>query len=331
MKKKFKLLFLIAVFLLFIAGCSDISISSQPTNNDQQSEKDWHIGVPAVYKGYYGKQSKAEGKSIDPLTFQKNKVSFDDNTIKNVKYQQLSEDSYIIKGIDQNNSNYFVKLKFKNADGKWRLGVLDGKKVNHKKYDDVKKNSKNPTWYQEYSKDKFDKLTKGSSDETTSDVDTDTETIESSDSSNSSNLSISDLQGRVFTSSKYQTEFLSFMADPDSYGLPPTFSLYNVRMSGAPYPVSYIQNPKFDFKGDEVTISGDPSNISFSFYGEENSTVTLKKISSNQLQDTKTKVVYTEYNGSQNQLVDDVNSKLGYPVSAEQMMESNENDDSDDE
>lgn len=313
MKKHFKLFFLATIFFLLLGGCSNLSLSNQKKDNEHTEQK-WHKGVPSVYTGYYGKKSKTKDASIDPLIFQKNKVSFNKTTIKKTKYQQLSDDTYIIKGVDQNSNNYFVKMKFKNDVGIWHLGIFDSKKINHKKYNDVKKKSKNPTWYREYTKDKFDQLTKKKKKATTKDQDKANESDEDNDSSGNRNFSLVDLKDKVYMSSFHDTEFFSFMADTSSKNSTPMFSLYNVRKNGVAYQIASMKNPKFDFHGDKVTISGTQKNPSLAFYGKKNSTVTLKKIDVNILQDVKNKELYGEYDGTQNELVDRINSLKEYPV-----------------
>ncbi|MQS53021.1 hypothetical protein [Companilactobacillus mishanensis] len=140
------LLLLLPLFLLglILAGCSSSSTPSVPEKNNissqQSSSNDngkatypnkWTDGVPAKYKGYYGRMTNAYGeKTLAPMYFLNKSVSFgvgDATVLDSVQYKQVSDTDYVLKGIDNHYDSsrptFYVKISTKVKNGVTYIGT----------------------------------------------------------------------------------------------------------------------------------------------------------------------------------------------------------------
>ncbi|MFD1470863.1 hypothetical protein [Companilactobacillus mishanensis] len=139
-------LLLLPLFLLglILAGCSSSSTPSVPeksnTTSQQSSSNDngkatypnkWTDGVPAKYKGYYGRMTNAYGeKTLAPMYFLDKSVSFgvgDATVLDSVQYKQVSDTDYVLKGIDNHYDSsrptFYVKISTKVKNGVSYIGT----------------------------------------------------------------------------------------------------------------------------------------------------------------------------------------------------------------
>lgn len=318
MKRKLYLpLFVILSFLLILSGCSTQSTPSTTKHTQiiKTTKKKFESGIPTKLVSNYGRHVNAYGdpNSFFTITVKKNEIVINqgEGTILNdITSKEISKNTFMIKATEKFGGKMYLKLKYKIKDGQKYLGLYNAdNKNNLQSYKQIKANKDNLKWYKSYNKKQFDELT--------------SPTKESNDKQNdTSKQSIELFKNKAYRSSNTSTEFIYFSDD--------SFSLLNVQMDGFEYDVCDIMNPNYSIHNNIITISGSPADEGHSFYGESGSTVNLTIVSQNSLKDNKTNITYNLFDGSKDQLIQQINDEHDYPVDFSNNSTSSEANDSSD-
>lgn len=319
MKQKLYLpLFVILSFLLILSGCSNQSAPSttKQTRITKTTKKKFESDVPTELVGNYGRYVNAYGdpNSFFTIVVKKNKITINQGEgtiLSDITSKEISKNTFMVKATEKFGSKMYLKLKYKTKNGQKYLGLYNAdNKDNLQSYKQIKANKSNLKWYKSYSKKQFDTLT--------------SPTKESKDEqNNTSQQSIEHFKNKVYRSSNTSTEFI-YISDN-------SFSLLNVRMNGFEYDVSDIMNPNYSVHNNIITISGNPADENHSFYGENGSTVNLTIVSQNSLKDNKTNITYNLFDGTKDQLIQQINDEHGYPVDFSKNSNSSDTDNSSDD
>lgn len=321
--KKILISALIGGLALSVVGCSNASAknvldTSDSNPTESQFSKTWQSGVPKQFKGYYGRNTEAYGeKTFEPLTFQNDEMSYglgDKMILKPVEYKQVGNDIFIIHGqssqYDTNNSDYYVKVLFNKKNNKMRLGMVTSEDNSNaiSSFEKTRElSTSNVTWYSQYSKAEFDKLAGNT---TTSSSDTSTQSKSLNKSSTTDGvlpMANSEYSGKIFWS-KGSPLYIVFGSTGDDGNSESNFSSYNVHDNGSAYQSSYINNAEVVTKGNKITVRDVDGSGSKGSLNQDQSFI---KLSSSQLQRTDTKEIYTLYDGSVDDLTNQIISDLG--------------------
>lgn len=313
-----------ALIIFFtLTGCAQIKQSLQ-IDNDQKTTKDFQKGLPVAYKGYYGRYQKAYGeKQFDGMKFKNDQFTFGKKSYQDLHYQQLDQNTYLIRGKNSSGNNdnwHYLKVDFKVKDDKTYLGLYQTKDQKYSLTDSkkVKKLSKkNITWYQNYSKSKYDILTgktKPAKKET----------------STKTSLTVNDFSNSIFFSDHTDTEFLSFMASEDDSDSDNYLTLYNVTDDGDPDQVALVHNPVLKVKNQQlsVTYQADNQMPGRTFYGEDQPTIKYKIINKNKIKDEHTGYTYTRFDGNFDDAIYTIADTKGYPTDYASSSAQDSDDDS---
>lgn len=101
------------------------------TNSAATYSSSWTNGVPAKYRGYYGRHSAyGEDKAMDKLTIQNKSVSFglgDTMIMYSPKYMQVAPNEFVIRGIDNHydaeHPVCYIKIRFTVKNGVTQAGI----------------------------------------------------------------------------------------------------------------------------------------------------------------------------------------------------------------
>lgn len=299
LKKSIWLKLLLAILLIMtLAGCAQIK-QELGLEDKKTVEKNFKAGVPFAYKGYYGRGGK---QNFQALELQNDKFIVNKNKFHNIQYQQLDQNTYLIRGKNNKPRWHYFKMDFKIKNDTKKLGLYHNpSRKSELNFDDTRNLAKDDlTWYRSYELDDYNLLTGKTKVPAPKVVNLDTDYF----------------QNKIFISNKKQTHFLSFMADPDSDDDDKSITLYNVSKNGRPSKISTLKDPQLSIKDSKLEIKTDIKNVDAkkNFYKEQDPSLTFQIISKTKLKDKKSDQTYTLFDGNYNDTIYTIADQFGYPT-----------------